>query len=69
MLIILKEWKVFKIPDFDVIKSRLKQHIIFDGRNLLSPRVLGNSIKYYCIEWNNYNFSRALNDTSAYIDN
>ena len=60
MLIILKERKVFKIPDFDVIKSRLKQHIIFDGRNLLSPRALGNSIKYCCIEWNNYNFRQNI---------
>ena len=33
-LIILTEWKVFKSPDFDELKSKLKNQIIFDGRNL-----------------------------------
>jgi UDPglucose 6-dehydrogenase len=36
-LIIVTEWKVFKSPDFNVIKSRLKTPIIFDGRNLFEP--------------------------------
>lgn len=47
-LVIVTEWKVFKSPDFDVIKARLKQPVIFDGRNLFEPagiRALG--IEYH----------------------
>jgi UDPglucose 6-dehydrogenase len=36
-LIILTEWKAFKSPDFDIIKTRLKNPVIFDGRNLFEP--------------------------------
>ncbi len=36
-LIIVTEWKAFKSPDFNVIKTRLKQPVIFDGRNLFEP--------------------------------
>lgn len=33
-LIIVTEWQAFKAPDFDFIKTQLKQPVIFDGRNL-----------------------------------
>jgi UDPglucose 6-dehydrogenase len=33
-LIIATEWSVFRTPDFDKIKSTLKNPLIFDGRNL-----------------------------------
>lgn len=33
-LLIATEWSVFRTPDFDLIKSRLRQPLIFDGRNL-----------------------------------
>ncbi|GIZ16122.1 UDP-glucose dehydrogenase family protein [Capnocytophaga catalasegens] len=32
-MILLTEWKEFRIPDFDKIASLLKEKIIFDGRN------------------------------------
>jgi len=32
-LVLLTEWKEFRSPDFDKIKSLLKSPIIFDGRN------------------------------------
>ncbi|WP_299672219.1 UDP-glucose/GDP-mannose dehydrogenase family protein [uncultured Polaribacter sp.] len=32
-LILLTEWKEFRSPDFEELKTRLKQPIIFDGRN------------------------------------
>ena len=32
-LILITEWKEFRYPDFDEIKKRLKNPIIFDGRN------------------------------------
>ncbi len=39
-LIIATEWSVFRTPDFDKIKSSLKNSAIFDGRNLFEvPRM------------------------------
>ena len=32
-LVLLTEWKEFRSPDFELIKSKLKTPIIFDGRN------------------------------------
>ncbi len=37
-LAILTEWNEFRTPDFDIIKSSLKQPIIFDGRNVFEPK-------------------------------
>ena len=36
-LIIVTEWNEFRSPDFDRIKTELKQPVIFDGRNLYNP--------------------------------
>ncbi len=36
-LAILTEWNVFRTPDFNFIKSKLNQPIVFDGRNLFNP--------------------------------
>lgn len=49
-LIIVTEWKAFKSPDFSIIKARLKNPVIFDGRNLFEPvdiKTLG--FEYYGI--------------------
>lgn len=49
-LIIVTEWKAFKSPDFSVIKARLKQAVIFDGRNLFEPAsVTAFGIEYHGI--------------------
>jgi UDPglucose 6-dehydrogenase len=37
-LVIVTEWNVFRSPDFEEIKSSLKQPVIFDGRNLYDPQ-------------------------------
>jgi UDPglucose 6-dehydrogenase len=37
-LIIVTEWKAYKSPEFDAVKSKLKNAIIFDGRNLFEPK-------------------------------
>ena len=37
-LVIVTEWKEFRSPDFEHIKSTLKQATIFDGRNLYEPQ-------------------------------
>jgi UDPglucose 6-dehydrogenase len=39
-LVVATEWKVFKAPDFETLKSQLKTPIVFDGRNLYDPPAL-----------------------------
>lgn len=49
-LIIVTEWKVFKSPDFELIKDILINPIIFDGRNLFKPKeIKAMGIEYYGI--------------------
>jgi UDPglucose 6-dehydrogenase len=49
-LLIATEWKEFRSPDFDTIKQKLKQPLIFDGRNLYDPKfVRGMGIEYFAI--------------------
>ena len=49
-LIIVTEWKEFRSPDFDAIKERLNQPLIFDGRNLYDPKLVrGIGIEYFPI--------------------
>ncbi|MDE2310510.1 MAG: UDP-glucose/GDP-mannose dehydrogenase family protein [Betaproteobacteria bacterium] len=49
-LIIVTEWKAFKSPDFEAVKSRLKQPVIFDGRNLFEPAdVTAQGFEYHGI--------------------
>ncbi|MGP2516118.1 UDP-glucose dehydrogenase family protein [Yersinia sp. 2545 StPb PI] len=49
-LIICTEWQNFRAPDFDMIKLRLKQPVIFDGRNLYDPeRLNSRGFTYYGI--------------------
>jgi UDPglucose 6-dehydrogenase len=49
-LVIVTEWKEFRSPDFEAIKSTLKQPVIFDGRNLYDPKfVRGLGIDYLAI--------------------
>lgn len=39
-LALVTEWKPFRYPDFGVVKKRMKQPVIFDGRNLYDPAEL-----------------------------
>lgn len=49
-LIVLTEWKQYRAPDFEEIKSRLKAPVIFDGRNLYNTKkVLEQGFQYYAI--------------------
>ena len=49
-LMVLTEWKEFRMPDFIEIKNRLKAPAIFDGRNLYKTRhVLEEGFKYYAV--------------------
>lgn len=47
-LVIVTEWQQFRAPDFDLIKTELKNPVIFDGRNLYNPeRMIRECITYY----------------------
>lgn len=37
-LVIVTEWKIFRSPDLKQMKARMKNPIIFDGRNIFDPR-------------------------------
>ncbi len=49
-LVVLTEWKEFRVPDFEEIKKRLKQAKIFDGRNLYdTKKVLDLGFDYFAV--------------------
>ena len=49
-LVIVTEWKEFRSPDFDVVKAKLTQPVIFDGRNLYEPKLVREfGIEYQAI--------------------
>ena len=49
-LVLLTEWKEFRSPDFEEIKSQLKTPVIFDGRNQYIAYDLENKgLEYYRI--------------------
>lgn len=36
-LLLLTEWTVYRQPDFELLKTSLKQPVVFDGRNVYDP--------------------------------
>jgi UDPglucose 6-dehydrogenase len=49
-LAIVTEWREFRSPDFDAIKSALRSPTIFDGRNLYDPAQMARAgFSYYAI--------------------
>jgi UDPglucose 6-dehydrogenase len=49
-LAIVTEWPEFRRPDFDLMRRLLREHVIFDGRNLYEPKaVRANGFTYYAI--------------------
>ncbi|MCW8900383.1 MAG: UDP-glucose/GDP-mannose dehydrogenase family protein [Gammaproteobacteria bacterium] len=39
-LILVTEWKPFNNPDFEKMKTLMKSHVIFDGRNQYEPKLM-----------------------------
>ncbi len=39
-LLIVTEWRQFKSPDFEQIRTALKAPVVFDGRNLYDPALM-----------------------------
>jgi len=49
-LVILTDWQEFRNPDFELIATKLKKPVIFDGRNLYDPEIVKNAgIEYHSI--------------------
>ncbi|WP_287373575.1 UDP-glucose/GDP-mannose dehydrogenase family protein [Prosthecochloris sp.] len=49
-LAVVTEWRVFRSPDFEVIKQELSSPVIFDGRNIYNPDLMEQlGITYYSI--------------------
>ena len=49
-LIVVTEWPDFRILNFKVMKKLMKQHIVFDGRNIYDPEEMKEfEFIYYCI--------------------
>ncbi len=49
-LVIVTEWKEFRSPDFNAIRTVLKTPVIFDGRNLYEPEhVRSQGLEYHSI--------------------
>ncbi|EWS61172.1 UDP-glucose 6-dehydrogenase YwqF [Methylibium sp. T29-B] len=49
-LVIVTEWKEFRSPDFDAIRTTLRTPLVFDGRNLFEPALMKQlGIEYHAI--------------------
>jgi UDPglucose 6-dehydrogenase len=49
-LAIVTEWSQFRSPNLEIIKARLKEPVIFDGRNVLDGRLIAaNGLTYISI--------------------
>lgn len=49
-LVIITEWQEFRSPDFNALKDKLADAVIFDGRNLYEPSTVeGFGLQYYAI--------------------
>lgn len=49
-LVIVTEWKEFRSPDFEAIKTSLRTPVIFDGRNVYDPKFVRSAgIEYFAI--------------------
>jgi UDPglucose 6-dehydrogenase len=49
-LAVVTEWQEFRSPDFDLIRDKLSQRTIFDGRNIYDPAMVERlGLKYFGI--------------------
>ncbi|OBE94531.1 UDP-glucose/GDP-mannose dehydrogenase family protein [Mycobacterium sp. 852002-10029_SCH5224772] len=47
-LLLLTEWKQFQRPSWQRVKSAMRQHVVFDGRNVYDPeRLRAEGFEYY----------------------
>lgn len=49
-LLLITEWNEFRILDYEIMKQKMKEYVIFDGRNIYNPmETLKNGFKYFGI--------------------
>ena len=49
-LLLLTEWKQFRLPSWGVIKKSMNRALVIDGRNIYDPQDMKNlGFEYYCI--------------------
>lgn len=49
-LLVVTEWREFRIPNFEIIKKLMKQLVIFDGRNIFEHSdIIEHGFDYECI--------------------
>ena len=49
-LLLLTEWKQFRLPDWNEVKRRMKRHLVIDGRNIFdAAEMTGYGFEYHCI--------------------
>ena len=49
-LVIVTEWRQYRVPDFDRMKALLREPVIFDGRNLFDPvRMARQGFDYFSV--------------------
>lgn len=49
-LLLLTEWKEFRLPSWDVVKKAMRKTIVIDGRNIFDKEELASAgFEYYCI--------------------
>ena len=49
-LVICTEWQAFRAPNFEQIKTSVRDSVIFDGRNLFEPETVSEyGLEYYAI--------------------
>lgn len=49
-LMLLTEWREFRLPDWEKVKKQMRRPLIFDGRNIYNAGELNDAgFEYYCI--------------------
>lgn len=49
-LLLLTEWKEFRLPSWDVVGSAMNKKLVIDGRNIFDPEELAEAgFEYHCI--------------------
>jgi UDPglucose 6-dehydrogenase len=46
-LVICTEWSIFRTPNYDKVRDRMKETVIFDGRNLYDLNEIHKEVKFY----------------------
>ena len=48
-LLLVIEWKEFRIPNWEIVKDKMKQMVIIDGRNIYDGEELAMLGVYVCL--------------------